>query len=248
VESARLLISGANQMRKMDQCESWVNEYLTFQGFKDIVFEPDGNVPPDFLVNGRIAIEVRRLNRHCKAKSGQPKGLEELAMPRRKWLQSILEALGPIENGGSWYVTYVFKRPELTNNWAAVVREKLQPFQSAITKGEEPVQVVIDSNFRLTLIRAREPSRSGFILVGYFDRNAGGPVIPELEKNLNICIEEKTRKIAPYRSKHPEWWLALVDFVNGGTREPIHIKHDWDKVLVLHPSNYEGAYEIKSPA
>jgi len=42
----------------MKQEEKWVEEYLTHRGFRDIVYEPDGNVPPDFLVNGKIANEV----------------------------------------------------------------------------------------------------------------------------------------------------------------------------------------------
>ncbi|MEZ4719401.1 MAG: hypothetical protein R2851_25450 [Caldilineaceae bacterium] len=34
------------------------------QGFENVVYEPDGNIPPDFLVDERIAIEVRRLNQN----------------------------------------------------------------------------------------------------------------------------------------------------------------------------------------
>ena len=53
----------------MKQEEKWVEEYLTHRGFRDIVYEPDGNVPPDFLIDGKIAIEVRRLNQHHEDKS-----------------------------------------------------------------------------------------------------------------------------------------------------------------------------------
>jgi hypothetical protein len=66
-----------------------------------------------------------------------------------------------------------------------------------------------------------------------------------MEKNLTICIDEKTRKIAPYRKKYSEWWLVLVDFMFGGTERPVQVIHDWDKVLVTHPSNYAAAYEVK---
>ena len=96
-------------------------------------------------------------------------------------------------------------------------------------------------------MRASKPGKLAFILAGNTDSNAGGWVIPELEKNLTLCIAEKTRKIAPYRSKYPEWWLIFVDFVMGGMQEPVQIKHNWDKVIMMHPSNYAGAYEIKSP-
>jgi hypothetical protein len=221
-------------------------EYLTYLGVKDIVFEPDGNVSPDFVVNGKIAIEVRRLNQHYSDKSGKPEGLEQLAMPLRQRLETLLRMLGPPTNNLSWWVSYRFKRPQLTRNWEVAVREKLQAFQSATLKADEGV-IEIDRNFRLRLMRASKPGKLAFILAGNTDSNAGGWVIPELEKNLTLCIAEKTRKIAPYRSKYPEWWLIFVDFVMGGMQEPVQIKHNWDKVIMMHPSNYAGAYEIKSP-
>lgn len=43
--------------------EEAAREWLVSLGFQDPVYEPDGNVPPDFVVSGGIAVEVRRLNR-----------------------------------------------------------------------------------------------------------------------------------------------------------------------------------------
>ena len=40
--------------------------HLEHIGCMSILYEPDGNIPPDFLVNGEIAVEVRRLNQHFK--------------------------------------------------------------------------------------------------------------------------------------------------------------------------------------
>jgi hypothetical protein len=42
----------------------------------DVVFEPDGNIPPDFKLNQVIAVEVRRLNQNI-FKGNKPKGLEQ---------------------------------------------------------------------------------------------------------------------------------------------------------------------------
>jgi hypothetical protein len=44
--------------------ERIAENYLTSLGFENVVFEPDGNIPPDFFVDDRIAVEVRRLNQH----------------------------------------------------------------------------------------------------------------------------------------------------------------------------------------
>jgi len=46
------------------------------------VYEPDGNTPPDFLVNGTIAVEVRRLNQNEIIESGH-RGLEVTTFPLR---------------------------------------------------------------------------------------------------------------------------------------------------------------------
>ena len=64
----------------MDSSENIVFAYLSHLGFQEVVYEPDGNVPPDFLLDGRIAVEVRRLNQNAQTVSG-PHGLEEVAKP-----------------------------------------------------------------------------------------------------------------------------------------------------------------------
>jgi len=60
----------------MDDSEIVVRQHLEHLGFKSIIYEPDGNIPPDFLVEGRIAVEVRRLNQNYVSGSGQLEGLE----------------------------------------------------------------------------------------------------------------------------------------------------------------------------
>jgi hypothetical protein len=59
----------------MDQSEKVAYQYLSSCGFRDIVYEPDGNIPPDFLVNDSVAVEVRRLNQNEQTPAG-PRGLE----------------------------------------------------------------------------------------------------------------------------------------------------------------------------
>jgi hypothetical protein len=228
----------------MDKCEKWTQEYLAFRGFRNIAYEPDGNVPPDFLVDSRIAIEVRRLNQHHEKASGTLEPLEQLAIPLERKLVEFLDSFGPpSEDRASWYVFYDYRRPQLTKHWEPILRNRLETFLSEAVQETETV-IQIDKHFSLHLIKRREPGQQIFIMGGHYDGNAGGWVIPALEKNLKLCIEEKTRKIAPYRAKYPEWWLVLVDFIAAGEQEEVHITHDWDRVIVIHPSNYAGAYEV----
>ncbi len=227
----------------MDKCEEWAREYLIFKGFQNILYEPDGNVPPDFLVDGRIAVEVRRLNQHHENDAGEVEALERLAIPLRIKLQKLLASFGPPGHGASWYVYYKFKRPQLTKNWEEVLRDHLKPFHAAIVQKPKAV-INIDDNFSVTLLKKQAPSQESFILAGNSDYNSGGWVIPELENNLRICVEEKTAKIAKCRHKYPIWWLLLIDFIVGGAEEPVRVSHDWDKLIVVHPGNFAGAYEL----
>lgn len=235
----------------MKQEEKWVEEYLASQGIQDIVFEPDGKVSPDFLVSGEhgvIAIEVRRLNQYYETEPGKLEALETLAEPLLRRLDTLLKKLGPPESGVSWRVVCSFKRPQLTKNWEVVVREKLKAFGSATAQGAGET-IEIDGNFKLRLARRGKAGHFAFDLGGDSDHDAGGWFIPEQEKSLNFCVEEKTRKLEPHRSKYQEWWLILVDFLPGGLVEEaaqVKVKHGWNKILVLPPGPCARAYEIKS--
>jgi len=231
----------------MDQSESWAKDYLIFRGFKaeDVAYEPDGNVPPDFLVEGRIAVEVRRLNQHWQDASGDLEPVEKLAMPFFILLRKLLDAFGPPTNGVSWYVFHRFERPQLTKDWEPILRDKLLPFQKGqILDSEKTIH--IDDHFSVRLVRRPEPGARTFIEGGGSDFDKGGWVVPELEKNLAICIAEKSAKITPFRNKYKKWWLVLVDHMMGGASETVFVEHDWDKVLIIHPGNYGWAYEVPS--
>ena len=104
----------------------------------------------------------------------------------------------------------------------------------------------------LELIPASEPHPTLFLPGGCSDEDAGGWVLEETKKNLRLCIEEKTLKIAKVRHKYPEWWLLLVDRIGYGVddcdrglyREQLRINHGWDKVILLNPTDYRSAFEI----
>lgn len=64
----------------MDASEAVVEKLLKHMGFESVVYEPDGNTPPDFLADGRVAVEVRRLNQNHDSGDGK-RGLEETSIP-----------------------------------------------------------------------------------------------------------------------------------------------------------------------
>jgi hypothetical protein len=93
-----------------------------------------------------------------------------------------------------------------------------------------------------------------FVLGGYSDRDAGGWLLAEMERNLTICIGEKSKKIEPYRAKYPDWWLVLVDHIGVGLSnydrelfsERVRVRHNWDRVVLLDRHDHTRALEVLS--
>lgn len=235
----------------MDTSEELVKKYLVHLGFTSIEYEPDGNIPPDFLLAGRIAIEVRRLNQNELTRSGF-RGLEETTIPLQMRMKNILASFGPAKSGITWFVHYTLKRP--LPPWEAfesALRRYLEAFRED-QRSDKRTSATISDSIGLDVTRASDPHPMFFVLGGYSDRRSGGWVIGETQKNLRLCIEEKTLKIARVRHKYPEWWLILVDRIGYGVddcdrnlyREHLAISHSWGKVILLNPIDYRSAFEI----
>ena len=91
-----------------------------------------------------------------------------------------------------------------------------------------------------------------FVLAGSADRQSGGWLINEMERNLSHCIIEKTQKIAPYQAKYPNCWLVLPDYIGFGLddldrqdfRRTFTITHIFQKIILLDPSGSQSAFVI----
>jgi hypothetical protein len=235
----------------MDHSEKLAHEHLRHLGFRDITYEPDGNVPPDFLVDKRIAVEVRQLNQNQITDSGYS-GLEEAAIPLFMKFKNFLNSFGPVDTGESWFVHYRFRRPlPPWNQLQATVRQRLTVFRDN-QRPQHRVKIFISEDFELDLIPATNAQPTFFVSGGYSDSDSGGWVFGETQKNLRICIDEKTRKITRVRSKYQEWWLILIDFIGYGVddcdrklyREHLAIDHNWNKIILINPLNPRSAFEL----
>ena len=236
---------------KMDDSEKVAHAYLLNLARGAVVYEPDGNLPPDFSVNGTIAVEVRRLNQNEITDSGH-RGLEETRIPLAARMRRLLSSFGPPPFGVSWFVSYEFGRP--LPEWKelnSALREYLLTFRdNPVTERE--VSATICKGFEIELHRASDLHSQFFVPGGSGDDDTGGWVFQETQKNLRLCIEEKTRKVSPYRHKYPEWWLVLIDRIGFGVeacdeklyREHLRIAHSWDKVVLISPDNPRWAFEL----
>jgi len=239
----------------MDASEKLVESYL--KGiFSDVRYEPDGNVPPDFLADNRVAVEVRRLNQNHDDGGGKgPRGLEETAIPILCRVRDYLTGLGPARaSGQSWYVSYRFGRPMPA--WKELERELdsiLVPFMAKNNPQPFEKRLNLTSEFSIKVFRASGAKPTFFRLSDYSDQQSGGWVISELETNLQHCIKDKTTKIQKYRHRYDEWWLVLPDHISFALDDlereffvdqvALHLG-GFDKVILLDPRDAKRAFQF----
>lgn len=235
----------------MDLSESLAENFLRSVGFDDVVYEPDGNVPPDFLVDQRIAVEVRRLNQLHESSEGDKEPLEKVSEPIAERIQKYLESLGPPRAGESWLVHISFSRP--LESWRTVRRElerSLDSFKSSQVR--TPCTLRITPHLELELKRARTPQRRFLLLGGSFDHDSGGFTLAETIRSLKSIIPEKASKVAPYKDRYPEWWLVLINHIGyrlneddlRKLRESPPVVHSFDRVVLVNPLDTSDGTEI----
>lgn len=156
----------------MNSSEAQALKYLSSLGFTRIAHEPDGKISPDFLVNGKIAVEVRRLNYHYVDETGCPQGVENSQFALLRYMRSLLPTFGPPRGGQSWIVRFWFARtlPPLTK-LRKTIKSALTSFCDGPTEDQE---ISISDQLTLYLFPCTTLFPNRFVLGGYVDRNAGG--------------------------------------------------------------------------
>jgi hypothetical protein len=227
----------------MKPSEALARQYLLGLNLGPIVFEPDGQIPPDFVIGGRIAVEVRRLNQHHDTPDG-PKGLESLEAALARFVEVLLPRFGPAPGGQGWWVSFSFRRPLDGKTIKRALPRALEAFRT--DPAQEGLSLQLAPTFTLEIRPASIPVEHYFMLGSYIDRDAGGFVLGEIIRNLKLCIAEKTAKIAPYAHRYPQWWLALLDHIgpdlNAGERAMIGDYIDtgfFDRIILIHPRALE---------
>jgi len=234
----------------LDITEALAEEYLR-KYFGVVKYEPDGNIPPDFLCDGRVAVEVRRLNQNYDDGDGL-RGLEETSIPLDKKIRNLLISLGPPTADKCWFVFYRFQRPIQRWKYLKLGLEKhLREFMQE--PHSQMVRKSFGGGFEVEIFPSSIKWSSFFVPAGSSDSEAGGFVLQEIERNLDYCIAEKSRKIKKAKADYPEWWLVLIDLVGYGLddldrkqfREFVHVeKREFKKVVLLEPRSGGRSFEI----
>lgn len=236
----------------MNRDENIARVYLESLCLGLVIHEPDGNRMPDFLIDGRIAVEVRRLNQHVEVDHG-PEGLESVEAALVRFIDRLLPTLGPADHEGSWWVSYQFRRPLDLRALKHDIPRALRSFAGRRANGA--YRMHLQSNFGMDLQPATDAHDERFLFGAYNDYDAGGFVGAEIIRNATLCIAEKTAKLMPVRDRYPEWWLLLVDRIgpklNASERNelPNHIDPSpWDRVVLLDPDAPTRALSIRPRA
>jgi hypothetical protein len=237
---------------RVNPSERLAQQYLEALALGPVNYEPDGNIPPDFLLGGSIAVEVRRLNQNHEEANGTYEGLEQLWFPLWQRLKKHLPSLGPALAGECWYVCIDFSRP--LDGWKTLrplLDSALRSFM--LDPGRHQTVIQITPQFSVDLLRAGMDHGSFFVLGASSDNDSGGWVMGEVERNLRLCIKEKERKIAPYRKKYNSWWLLLVDHIDYSMddedrkifrREVMPtIRHSFEKIIFVDPRDHRRAFD-----
>jgi hypothetical protein len=184
----------------MNWVEKRAESYLKTRGYQTI-FEPDGNCPPDIVVNGSIAVEVRRLN---EIRHGV--GLEHDHYRLHDAFADVLKSFGSSQ-GVSWWVSFRFKRPAPgTAELKRTLREFFQRGPTARTAGR-----IIIGNLEVWLQQASIELEDLLELYCIHDLDSGGSVVGLLADSANRSIEEKARKVKAHQHRYETWWLLLVN-------------------------------------
>lgn len=219
-------------------------EYLNSLSVGNVVFEPRGNVAPDFEVGGDIAVEVRRLNQSYE-RGGKLRGLEEDRIPLTAKMQKAVEAFIPPDDtrdSKSWFVCFeIRKRP--IESWKEI-SDLLTKFLLGFYSSDHSVREIrLSRSISISLIPASEKLETFFRLGGPSDFEAGGWLVPELTRNIGLCVQSKSaalKSLFAYRER----WLLLLDHIGYGHKEDIAIdRGGWDKVILLAPQGKLAAYE-----
>ena len=236
----------------MDKTERIAQDYLCRRGIdqQEIQFEPDGQVPPDFLVHGRVAVEVRRLNQN-EPTAGGYRGVTSI--PTWQFLEPFIRTIGPSGTDETWYVyVWILRSPAPPRALKKSVGSELAAFWRRPCRHDRDTYQFDVDGLRLELSRANGFHSPFFVPTGLTDRRAGGFLLSEMIQNIPICIDEKSRKILPHRRKYPVWWLILVDHIHEhldpdeeqDLRAAIQVPYDWDRVIIVNSTDPSRGVEL----
>ena len=192
----------------MNRDEKIAEEFLRIV-HSNVAFEPDGNIPPDFSIDGNIGVEVRRLNQQHR-NDGNIEGIEKQSIPLLKTVSNELSTYNIGNNGKSYWLTLRYTRNIDKNR---IIKKNIKNSINAFENQNEtiPFCYKLGKNVDLEFISNASHSKQKYKIGIESDMDSGGWVVPMYVDDITHCIKEKEQRIKPHLSKYGSWWLILVD-------------------------------------
>ena len=196
----------------MNPDELIAQQYLKMH-YDNVIYEPDGNIPPDFSLNGHIGIEVRRLNQQHFANE-KSEGLEEASIRLRDAIKDELSKYPFSENDNNFWLKLKYKRD--IGNITKIKKNTVLAVNAFQAQNEKiPFTYPLSENLTLKFFaKAQNHPSFKYNIGSYLDHDGGGRVIDMYVRAVRHCIRKKEPKIQAYKEKYQSWWLLLVDHIN----------------------------------
>jgi hypothetical protein len=227
----------------MNADENIAYKFFEYQAFENIEFEPQGNRSPDFVINKKIGVEVRRLNQHIK-RGNSIKPLEELDYKLIPRLRSLFKTYNKDDYTSSAFIGISYNRPlkidkQLLDSIKLVINQHSLNMNST-------EKYFINNSLSLEIMPSQVLLEDKFTIGFVSDRDSGGFVLHNILESLEIIIKEKEPKIIPYLNEYEEWWLTLIDHIgyslskNELSEVKMHLpKNLFKRIYFISPINHE---------
>lgn len=203
-------------------------KYLLSIGYndKEIIYEPLGNIPPDFCINNLIAIEVRRLNKNIKKyNKDYSKPIENLYFKLNPKIYNIIKNFPRFKFDHSAYVIVNYSRPlNISKKLFDKIKDVLMTHIRFIDEAKE---YLIEDNLSIKILPTPKKYDNLYILGLINDHDNSGFTEYDIYENIKSIIKEKETKIIPHFDKYKYWWLILVDNIGWGCYKDVLSKFNY---------------------
>ena len=178
----------------MDRTEQLAARFLESLGHST-TYEPDGNVPPDFVTSDGTAVEVRRLNQVHTDQDGKVQGLENADMAMWRTMAELINGYEATQSDTSIGVFYIFGRPIPSRR--VIARELKQAFDEFLNDIDFTKRVALPCGIRLRFFDYGKWKGTPFRHAGSMDDQSGGWVMGKLATSLTYALADKEEKVRP---------------------------------------------------
>ncbi|MCF3649910.1 hypothetical protein [Synoicihabitans lomoniglobus] len=229
----------------MNRDEETVLKYLQTLTLGSVVHEPYLNETPDFAINSEIGVEVRRLDEQYFTEDN-PQGLDVRGIPIWHLTDKICREFPKTNDAKTYWVTTFIRRPLPSNkNYRQALSRALADFEQNLEAKDYRAKILPNVELEIRYLGpVAGLDENRFALAGLEDLDQGGWLLSLLPQNLTHCMQEKSKKVAPYLDRYDRWWLVLVDYI------ALHLNAEeqaqvistcpriapWEKVVLLHPT------------